>query len=127
MKKFTLSKSSRLVTNAQFKAVLDHRCRRSDDLLVLYSAPNSLGRARFGISVGKAFGNAVARNRLKRLGREAFRLCQHDIARDFDYLLIFSPKLSKKGTSVGAKIGLDEVKKAFLALASSKTRKANEK
>lgn len=122
MKNASFPKSSRLATNAQFKAVLDCRRRLSNDLLTLYIAPNGLGRPRIGVSVGKAFGNAVARNRLKRLGREAFRLCQHDIATDFDYLLIFSPKLSKERTSAGAKIGLDQVKKAFLSLAQGKEK-----
>lgn len=68
----------------------------------LYAAPNQLDCARIGISVGNACGDAVRRNRLKRLGREVFRLHQHQIPSGYDYVLIFTqkvPKTNKTGDS----------------------------
>jgi ribonuclease P protein component len=41
--------------------------------------PNQQPRWRLGLSVGKRVGNAVARNRAKRLVREAFRLSRHEL------------------------------------------------
>ena len=42
--------------------------------------PNSLGYARLGLSVGtRAVGNAVSRNRVKRLCRESFRQHQQQL------------------------------------------------
>jgi len=64
----------------------------------LYAAANSTGMQRFGISVGNACGKAMERNRLKRLGREVFRLHQHQIPAGFDYVLIFTRNLPKKNT-----------------------------
>jgi ribonuclease P protein component len=40
-------------------------------LLVMYAAPNDLGRTRVGITVSGRVGNAVVRNRVRRRLREA--------------------------------------------------------
>ena len=46
----------------------------------MITRPNEAGQARLGLAVGiKAAGNAVQRNRLKRLARESFRHAQQDL------------------------------------------------
>ncbi|MEN8126432.1 MAG: ribonuclease P protein component [Planctomycetota bacterium] len=96
MDRFFLRKSQRIVSDQDFGKVLSHKCFVCKGVLRLYAAANRLDTPRFGISVSKSCGNAVARNRLKRYGREAFRLHQHEMPPNFDYILIFTQKKPKK-------------------------------
>lgn len=69
------TRSQRLLNAAAFDAVYRRRARVVDDCFAVNYAPNDLGHARLGLSIGaKAVGNAVARNRVKRTVRESFRL-----------------------------------------------------
>lgn len=122
MKLFSFGKNKRLVSNRQFRAVLANGKRFSDDLLTLYMAANDCGYPRVGISLGKSFGNAVARNRLKRRLREVFRRSQGRIPPDFDYLLMISRQWSNKvdGTKMPKKSliqpSFEQVEASFSAL-----------
>lgn len=99
MRRFSFPKSKRLVSNGQFKEVLARGLRVSDGLLTLYMAKNDCGCPRLGVSVGKSCGNAVARNRIKRLLREAFRQSQDRIPADFDYLVMISRNYTESDKS----------------------------
>jgi ribonuclease P protein component len=118
----SFSKKKRLASNRQFKAVLDHGRRVGNRLLTVYMAPNQCGYPRLGVSVGKSAGNAVVRNRLKRLLREAFRQSQQRIPPGFDYVLMISPALARRlkqpqqGPRILATLDFRTVQESFLAL-----------
>ena len=121
MKRLTFPKKKRLVSNSQFKAVMANGRRRSNGVLALYMARNDCEYSRLGVSVGKSRGNAVVRNRLKRLMREAFRQNQEQIPAGFDYLLMISHRWPKKSNveKTPKMPTFEQVRTSFLALANS--------
>jgi ribonuclease P protein component len=96
MKQFTFTKRERLSRKKEFEEVFAKGKRLSDANLILYVHPNALGYPRLGLVVSARFGNAVRRNRFKRLMREAFRLNKKNIPEGLDIVVIpgKSPELS---------------------------------
>lgn len=58
---------------------------------MVHGRVNELGYLRLGLSIGRRVGNAVTRNRIKRLLREAFRLQQHDWKVGYDLVVVVRP------------------------------------
>lgn len=80
-------KQQRLRTSAEFKLCYDG-VRAGDDHLLVFAIANGLPHSRIGVSVSRKHGNAVARNRKKRLVRESFRTQQFEIAAGMDLVLV---------------------------------------
>jgi ribonuclease P protein component len=85
-------KSSRILRSADFRLVYDHGFRVSGSLFAAFclARPDGKGDAtgpRLGLTVPKAVGNAVARNRIKRRIREAFRLHRAELDAKWDIVL----------------------------------------
>ena len=77
---FSLPRGHRLTDKPQFDAVHRAGIRSSDPLFMVIARPNGLGLARLGLAVGvKSAGNAVNRNRIKRVVREAFRRAKQEL------------------------------------------------
>jgi ribonuclease P protein component len=87
----TFPRSHRIGTRTGFARVYDARVRSSRGPLTVYALPNQLGHPRLGLSVGRRVGNAVRRNRIKRLLRDAFRLHQHELPAGYDFVVTVRP------------------------------------
>jgi len=75
-----LRSGQKLHTAAEFERARRGRDRHTDALFIVQSAKNEAGQARLGMAVSaRAAGNAVRRNRLRRLIRESFRMHRHDL------------------------------------------------
>lgn len=69
------------------------RCYRSGRYAVCgyvcaYFYPNGEPFNRLGITAGKKLGNAVCRNRVKRIVRAAYRLCEQDFPIGYDIVFV---------------------------------------
>ena len=113
-KSLTYPQTHHMKTPAEFERCYARKRSASDGLLIVYACENELTHPRLGCSVSKKVGNAVVRNRYKRLFREAFRLSQHDLPPGVDLILIPRP---------GPYPAIDALKASLVKLASQASRK----
>lgn len=88
--KLRFPKSVHIRSRLDFARVYEQGSRVSDAVLLVTAARNDEPHTRIGLSVSKRCGNAVHRNRWKRLIREAFRLSQVEMPISID--LVVQPR-----------------------------------
>jgi len=110
--RYTFRRAQRFEHAKEFAAAFAAKAGCVRGPLRFSSIPNSLGHPRLGLSVGRRCGNAVHRNALKRLLREAFRLEQYHLPANLDFVISPHPHtplaltqyqtlLREAGTSLG--------------------------
>jgi ribonuclease P protein component len=72
------------------------------------------GRSRLGVVTARRLGNAVVRNRARRLLRESFRLHQHELAGSVDLVLVARSSIVGKPLAAVEKDFLTTLRKAGL-------------
>jgi len=87
----TFRHRDRLHGQRAFAAVRDARCRKNAGPLSVLAKPNGLPHCRLGLTVSRRVGKAVARARIKRRLREAFRLARADWPTGYDLVVIVHP------------------------------------
>src|SRR5437764_15475278 len=86
----TFRPAERIRRRAEFQEVYSRGVKAHSRYATVFLLPNELGVGRLGIAATRKLGDAVRRNRAKRLIREVFR--RNKIARGFDVVVI--PKRS---------------------------------
>ncbi len=97
----------RLRRHGEFQHLMKQGKRAGDHRLQIWALPNNLEYSRFGLIVGRRHGNAVRRNRLKRVLREAFRLSRAKLPSGLD--IACAPR-------AGVKIELQETIESLLCI-----------
>ena len=83
-----MNKRYRLCRTEDFERVRQEGVIYRHPFLVLSLSPNKLRHNRYGFITSKKLGNAVVRNRVRRLLRESVRLLQPDLKTGFDVVII---------------------------------------
>jgi ribonuclease P protein component len=97
-----------LRSRGDFARLAAHGRTRADRLLVVHVLPNALDHDRYGISIGRRLGGAVARNRARRRLRHILRGAPNESGTGWDVLIVVRPS--------GAQAGFDELRAALEGL-----------
>ena len=77
-----------LKLNKDFRRLYARGAHKADKHIVVYALKNKQGLNRLGLTASKSVGNAVERNRARRLMRESYRLLYDDIKKGIDIIIV---------------------------------------
>src|SRR4051794_28578033 len=106
-----LRPTQRIRASAHFQRVYAARKSVNTPNLTVAYVRNDLGYSRLGVSVSSKHGNAVKRNRIKRVFRAAFREARALLPAGFDYVLIPRKGVAEYSTAIMKQALLDAAKR----------------
>lgn len=90
-----MKKEYRIKKYSEIDAIFKFRHMKSDAYFSIYQAINQNAKHfRFALSIGKKYGNAVKRNKVKRQIRMIIQTLHPHIVADRDFVIVIKPKAS---------------------------------
>ena len=113
-KNLGIPRKLRIFNSLDFKIIYKQGFSVINKDLVLYYKRNKTNDIRIGITVSSRIGNAVTRNRIKRIIREVFRKRILDIKSGYDIVLITRKPIKEKSFHEIEKTFIDVLRRAGL-------------
>lgn len=111
---YKLAKRQILKKNSNFQTVYRTGKSYANRMMVVYVLPQADCGRRVGFAAGKRLGNAVVRNRVKRVLREVYRLHQSKLVNNVNLVLMGRQAMVKANSIAAGRAFLDLCGKAKL-------------
>ncbi|MCO5178066.1 MAG: ribonuclease P protein component [Thermomicrobiales bacterium] len=121
-----IAREFRIRRESEFERVRARGKSWSSRTLVLIALPSDGATNRYGFAAGKRLGNAVARNRAKRLMREAVRTLHPQLRQGFDIVLIARNSVNAQTTATDIASDLERVARRARLLAQQDDESATQ-
>ena len=89
-----MRKIKTLKKNYEFKNVLTKGKFYKENTITVYIQKNNIKSNVIGIAVSKKIGNAVKRNKLKRIIRESYRLMKNELKQGYNIVFVWNKNMS---------------------------------
>ncbi len=90
-----MKKKNILKKKSEIDAVFNNKKQTGNSYFGVFMKDSERNNFRYGMSIGKKFGNAVERNKMKRQIRSIIRLNQTLINDKYEFILVIKPKANQ--------------------------------
>lgn len=90
-----MKKQYRVKKQSEIDAVFNNKKQSGNGQFSVFIKKNTLSYFRYGLSIGKKYGNAVSRNKIKRQVRSVIRLNKTEIIGGYDFIIVIKPRANQ--------------------------------